>query len=271
MNISKTKRIYKKEKVRSKSEITYPDIFRFGCEFEFYMNENQYDNIVDYLEYISGSDILINLEEIPQENDRNECLCLKYDSSLGSSGVEISTPICSYDTLNYYIGHISYIIDEYGTTNEDTGFHIHISVDDNIQMDFYAFILLCNDNGLLNNWGDRNKYSLNPMEILNSLKAKDAKEVKDRKGRVWSIERRGLAHIEVRTMGGTYYHKQVVKIIKELDIFIELFKVSISSVTENLEYIAIYKKHHKVLLETNVSKTKRFRDFISTIDPINTI
>ncbi len=268
MCITKTRRISKKEKTRPRSNIIYPDLFRFGCEFEFYVNENRYDAIIEELHFISGSDILVNLKEVPKEKDNNECVCLKYDSSLGSTGVEISTPICSYDTLCYYIGHISHIINEYGTTNEDTGFHIHISVNEDISMDFYAFILLCNDRELLNNWGQRNRYSLNPMEILNSLQAEDAKELKDRKGRVWSIERRGNAHVEVRTMGGTYYHTKTLQIIEELDSFIELFKLSISSIQTNKKYIEIYKQHRKVIQNKSAEKVERFREFVRTIDPI---
>ena len=30
------------------------------------------------LQRVSGSDILINLDEIPKETDRHQCLCLKY-------------------------------------------------------------------------------------------------------------------------------------------------------------------------------------------------
>ena len=265
---SKTRRISKKEIVPKKSEINYPDIYRFGCEFEFYVNQEQYEEIIRELEYYAGSDILINLEEVPKEKDKNECLCLKYDSSLGTSGVEISVPICSYDTLCYYICHISHIISEYGTTNEDTGFHIHISIDEDIDMDFYAFILLCDDKNLLNNWGDRNSYSLNPMEILNSLKAEEAKELKNRKGRVWSIERRGKAHVEVRTIGGTAYETRTVQIIEELDAFIELFKLSISSIMTNPEYIEIYKNHYKILSTKSKDKEKRFKEFVDSIDPI---
>jgi len=263
-----SKRIKKKKVVPSKSNIIYPDNFRFGCEFEFYINGGNYENIIEELQRVSGSDILINLDEIPKETDRHHCLCLKYDSSLGGSGVEISIPICSYDTLCYYIGHISYIIDEYGSTNEDTGFHIHISVNEEIDMDFYAFILLCHEKNLLNNWGDRNQYSLNPMEILNFLNEKDARELKDQKGRVWSIERRGKAHVEIRTIGGLFYHTQIEKIYQELDTFIKIFKQSISDMKKNDNYRVVLQKHLKVLNTTSQEKTKRFQNFIATINPI---
>lgn len=266
---SNSKRVIKPKKPSPKSLISFPNSLRFGCEFEFYIMGNNCDNIIEELEYISGSDILINLDALPSEEDAHNCLCLKFDSSLGASGIEISTPICSYDTLLYYIGHISYIIEEYGTTNEETGFHIHISVDDEeIEMDFYAFLLICHNQNLLNNWGERNGYSLNPMEILNYLDEADARKLKNKKGRVWSIERRGKAHIEVRTMGGVGYHKQTPKIIQELNSFIHIFEKTLENMRNDEEYKIILKEHLIQLKQTSKEKTKKFQDFIRTINPI---
>lgn len=268
MQKSNTRRISKRTTVPPRSEISYPDDLRLGCEFEFYINGDNCDNVIEELRCIAGSDILINLDEVPQESDRHDCLCLKYDSSLGGSGVEISIPICSYDTLLYYIGHITYITEEYGTTNEDTGFHIHISTDKNEEMDFYAFVLFCHEKNLLNNWGNRNQYSLNPMEILNFLNEKEAKALKNKKGRVWSIERRGLAHVEIRTIGGISYHQKVENIYHELDMFIDIFKLSIENVKNNSHYKNVLKKHLKMLDNTSAKKTNQFHDFIATINPI---
>lgn len=262
---SKTERIVCGEKISPKAVISFPDSFRFGCEFEFYINGENTKLIIEELKEISGSDILINLDELPQEEDRYNCLCFKYDASLGGNGVEISTPMCSYDTLRYYIGHISYLIEEYGTTNEDTGFHIHISIKDN-DMDFYAFLLLCNHAGLLDSWGERNGYSLNPMEILNCLNEEEARKVKNKKGRVWSIERRGSAHVEIRTIGGMSYHNEIVKIHKELNTFIEIFKISLEDMKKNLEYKSVLGSHLEVLNKTTKEKTKRFQEFIRTIN-----
>jgi len=265
---SSSQRIVKPQNPPTKAVISFPNSMRFGCEFEFYITGNNYNNIIEELKRISGSDILINLDEIPCEADAHNCLCLKFDSSLGSSGIEISTPICSYDTLLYYIGHISYIIEEYGTTNEETGFHIHISIDKEIEMDFYAFLLICHTQNLLNNWGERNGYSLNPMEILNYLDEEDARKLKNKKGRVWSIERRGKAHIEIRTMGGMGYHAQTPKIVKELNSFIDIFKKSLQDMKNDEEYKVILKEHIRKLKQTSQDKTERFQDFIRTINPI---
>jgi len=265
---SNTKRILKCKNPSPKSLISFPDSLRFGCEFEFYIMGNNCDNIIEELKAISGSDILVNLDEIPNEEDAHNCLCLKFDSSLGASGVEISTPISSYSTLLYYISRISYIIEEYGTTNEETGFHIHISMDEEIEMDFYAFLLICDHQNLLHNWGERNGYSLNPMEILNYLDETDARKLKNKKGRVWSIERRGKAHIEIRTMGGVGYHNQAHKIVKELNTFIDIFEKTLKNMRNDEEYKVILREHIEKLKETSKDKTKRFQDFIRTINPI---
>lgn len=215
--------------------------------------------------------MLVNLDTLPTDDDKDHCLCLKYDSSLGGSGVEISVPICSYDVLSHYIGNISYFIDKYeGTTNEDTGFHIHISLDEeNAEIDFFAFMLLCNDASLLNRWGDRNGYSLNPMLILDNLPQKEAAELKDRKGRIWSIERRGKAHVEIRTIGGLFYHTKVTQIYQELEMFKTIFTRCSKPMHQDKPYVELLKKHHEKLELVSKKDQKRFDDFIGTINPIN--
>lgn len=267
--ISSTQRIeLSKKVVPPKATINFPDEFRFGCEFEFYINGDNTEAIINELKDITGSDILVNLTELPLEADRNHCLCFKYDASLGDQGVEISTPICSYDTLVYYIARITMIIEDFGSTNEDTGFHIHISIEKKDDIDFYAFILLCNDANLLSNWGERNGYSLNPMEILNNLNEKDTRKLKNKKGRVWSIERRGIGHVEIRTIGGTSYHYEATKICQELNHFIKIFKRCLCDMKMDSEYKTLLQNHLDILENTSLEKKKKFHDFVRTIKPI---
>ena len=97
----------------------------------------------------------------------------------------------------------------------------------------------------------------------------EAKKLKDKKGRVWSIERRGDAHIEIRTIGGVAYHKETSKIYNELDLFINLFQESLKDMKLNFHYKTILKNHLKILDSTNNDKIKLFQDFISTINPID--
>jgi len=113
---------------------------KFGCEFEFYPNIMLEDEIIDSLKNIlkDGIELKINL----QSNDDSN-MNYKIEPSLSAKGgKEITTPICSYEDLRFYIKSISNIVNDTGTTNEDTGFHIHIStINENMEVDFYKFIL----------------------------------------------------------------------------------------------------------------------------------
>ncbi|PCI30167.1 MAG: hypothetical protein COB67_02460 [SAR324 cluster bacterium] len=265
-----TKRIPKPANVKPAAISTYNDKFRFGCEFEFYFHNSSTEALIDDLLSISGADLLINLKKVPDDEDKNHCLCLKYDSSLGGAGVEVSVPICSYDVLSHYIGYISYFIDKHeATTNEDTGFHIHISLDDeDAEVDFYAFMLLCDEASLMDNWGDRNRYSLNPMEILNNLPQEEAEELKNRKGRIWRIERRGKAHVEIRTIGGLFYHKKIPQIYKEIEEFKTIFERCTNSMKDDKKYVELLIEHKKIINSVDEDKRSRYFEFISSITPL---
>lgn len=133
---------------------------KFGCEFEFYPNTMLEDEIIDVLSNILKDSI--ELKQNLKSNDDNN-MNYKTEPSLSAmGGKEITTPICSYQDLKSYIIAIAEIIDKNGETNEDTGFHIHIStIDENKEVDFYKFMLLCDETSLLQNWGNRNAYCLN--------------------------------------------------------------------------------------------------------------
>lgn len=142
----------------------------FGCEFEFYLyDNNNYENIKKELFEISDVDLLTNDVTVPVCKDSSECMQLKPDISLKDNGLEISIPKSGYNQLIQYIKDISSLIDKYGYTNNDTGFHIHISTYEKsgINIDFFKFALLCNKNNLLYSWLQRNEYCLNVMDIIN--------------------------------------------------------------------------------------------------------
>lgn len=239
---------------------------KFGCEFEFYPNTMLEDEMFDAL-----SDILqdgIKLKHNLKSNDDNN-MNYKTEPSLSAmGGKEITTPICSYEDLKSYIVNISKIIDENGATNEDTGFHIHIStIDESIEVDFYKFMLLCDVSSLLQNWGDRNAYCLNVMEVLTVLDMREAKELKNKKGRVWNLEKRKehgkMNHIEIRTIGGTGYQCKVEKILNELNQFIEIFNRSIKDGSPDEEYKTILEEHIKVLKSAPIERREKFLKLLS--------
>ena len=150
---------------------------------------------------------------------------------------------------------------------EDTGFHIHIStVDESIEVDFYKFMLLCNESSLLKNWENRNAFCLNVMDILTILDMEEAKKLKNKKGRVWNLEKRRennkTNHIEIRTIGGTSYQRKVEQILNELDQFIEIFNRSIKNDNKDQEYKAILQKHMKILESAPKERREKFLQLI---------
>ncbi len=234
---------------------------QFGCEFEFYPNTMLEEDLVESLrnKLKNNIDLKFNLDS----NDDKNMNYKKEPSLSGMGGKEITTPICSYEDLKYYISSICRIIDENAQTNEDTGFHIHIStVDKTKDLDFYKFMLLSNESSLLSNWGSRNTYCLNVMEILTVLDMEEAKKLKNKKGRVWNLEKRkedgSTNHIEIRTMGGTNYQRKEEQILRELDKFIPIFIRSIKDGTSDEEYKSILKKHIKILSSATDKRKNKF-------------
>lgn len=248
-----------------KLEVALDDL-EFGCEFEFYTSQQFEKYLLDDLRNITNADLLVNRKSIPIQDDRHFCMNYKLDNSLiGHCGREISVPICSIEELKHYIIEISKILKDHGSTNEETGFHIHISTKDkNVTVDFYAFMLLCEEAKLLSNWGSRNAYSLNVMDVLGVFDMKEAKELKEKKGRIWSLEKRGTHHIEVRTIGGTNYHTKTEKILKELENFTNIFRRIILSPDE--EYKKLLKMHKTKLKKISGDKKKDFYKIVGKLD-----
>lgn len=234
---------------------------QFGCEFEFYPNTSLEDEIKDALKEILPSNVILRFN-LETNDDHN--MNYKNEPSLdGLGGKEITTPICSYEELKNYISKIAKIIDENGQTNEDTGFHIHIStINEAQEVDFYKFMLLSNEASLLSNWGKRNAFSHNVMDVLTTLDLDEAKQVKNKKGRVWNLEKRqenGITnHIEIRTIGGTMYQQKVDQILSELDQFIVIFDRSIKTKTADEEYKTILQNHIQTVKEAPKGRREKF-------------
>ena len=232
---------------------------QFGCEFEFYVNQMIEDELINELSSLLKTELIIN-----HNNGKNDDMKMNYKrdlSLIGDTGREITTPICTLSDLKEYIVNISKIISSNAHTNEDTGFHIHISTKDESAVDFYRFMLLCNDNELLTNWGIRNGFSLNVMDILDSLDMVEAKKFKNKKGRIWNLEKISNNHIEIRTMGGTNYQLKVDQILLELNIFIEIFYKSLGKPDKT--YIELFKKHHDKLINCSQERRDKFLEVIN--------
>ena len=236
------------------------DDLQFGCELEFYVNQMIEEELIEELEHISNKNLIINNKD--GQNDDSK-MNYKKDASLhGENGKEITIPICSYEELKEYIVKICKLISSNAQTNGDTGFHIHIStVDTSLNVDFYRFMLLSNNESLLNNWGERNKFSLNVMDILDVLDLEEARKFKNKKGRIWSLEKRDNNHIEIRTMGGSGYETKVEQIFFELDKFIEIFLICFQKPDKS--YITILEEHMKKLKSSPKEKRDKFLEIIN--------
>ncbi|MDD5373122.1 MAG: hypothetical protein PHO62_06815 [Sulfurimonas sp.] len=223
------------------------------------------DEIIDALKDILKEGI--ELKKNLQSNDDNNMNYKNEPSLSAMGGKEITTPICTYEDLKQYISKIAKIIDQNGSTDENTGFHIHIStIDENIEVDFYKFMLLCSEASLLHNWGDRNAFCLNVMDVLTVLNIKEANKLKSKKGRVWNLEKRRehnkTNHVEIRTIGGTNYQRKVEQILSELNQFIEIFNRSIKNQNRDEAYKSILQEHMEILKSASEERKEKFLQLI---------
>jgi len=229
------------------------DLCQYGCEFEFYINTEKYkyheviEILTQDLYALTHADILVDEISIPQASDKNDCMQIKPDISLDDHGIEISVPISTKEGITHFIDTIMPLIEKYGYTNEETGFHIHISTlkNDGSHIDFYRFMLLCDNAGLLSSWKPRIGYSQNVMDILSSHSKQEARVVKTKKGTIWNLERIDTHHIEIKSIGGVDYHRESDHIVQEFEAYEKYFIESIGKVIG--EHKILFEKHKEVL------------------------
>jgi hypothetical protein len=239
------------------------DAYQFGCEFEFYIDTNRY-NLEDAIEQIKNSiveftdaDILVDLVSLPTDSDKNHCVQIKPDQSLDDNGIEISIPITTQDGVKHYINNILPLIEEYGYTNEDTGLHFHVSTvkQDGVNFNFYLYMLMCHDKNLLSSWLPRSGYSQNVMDILSKNTKAKSREIKNKKGTIWNLEKIDANHIEIKAIGGVGYHKDLERILAEFDKYAEYFDIVFKDTDS--EYRQKLINQHKKLIESIGNDTKK--------------
>ncbi len=227
------------------------DLCQYGCEFEFYIDMDRYSYfeaikaLTEDLYTLTHTDILVDEVSIPNDDDKNHCMQIKPDISLQDHGVEISIPISTKEGAIHFIKTITPLIEKYGYTNEETGFHIHISTLQNNgnHIDFYRFMLLCDNADLLSSWKPREGYSQNVMDILSSHTKRDTRVIKTKKGTIWNLERIDTHHIEIKSIGGVNYHKDPNRIIKEFEAYALYFIEAIGEITDmHKELLLIHKQ-----------------------------
>jgi hypothetical protein len=211
--------------------INKDDLYQYGCELEFYIDTKNY-NILNVIEDIKDKilsfcdvDVLVDLVNLPIDEDKNHCIQIKPDQSLEDNGIEISIPITSQKGVKYYIENLFPLIEKYGYTNEDTGLHFHISTikTDGANFNFYLYMLMCHDKGLLSSWLPRLEYSQNVMDILSKNSKSKTRKIKTKKGTIWNLEKLATNHIEIKSIGGVDYHRDIEKVFEEFDLYVECF------------------------------------------------
>lgn len=246
------------------------DIYQFGCEFEFYINTDKYDffdaieEIKNEIYQFSNVDILVDTTSLPTDLDRNQCIQIKPDQSLDDNGIEISIPITSEDGVIYYIKNILPLIEKFGYTNEDTGLHFHISTinPDGINFNFYLYMLMCDDKKLLSSWITRSGYSHNVMDVLSKNSKSVSKVIKNKKGKIWNLEKVSSNHIEIKSIGGLEYHKEMEKIISEFKIYANNFNHVLEN--GNSQYMKdLISKHKKIVQSLDYSTKEEFSKAVS--------
>ena len=243
-------------------KISDSDLYQFGCEFEFYIDTAKYnleeavEEIKNKIAKFTDADILVDLVSLPTDSDKNHCVQIKPDQSLDDNGIEISIPITTKNGVKHYIENILPLIDEYGYTNEDTGLHFHISTikRDGINFNFYLYMLMCHDKKLLSSWLPRSGYSQNVMDILSKNTKAKSREIKNKKGTIWNLEKIGVNHIEIKAIGGVDYHKEVDKIINEFDKYAEHFNAVLEN--NDTDYRQRLINEHKQLIKSLDPDTK---------------
>ena len=245
------------------------DKCQYGCEFEFYIDTKQHDfhttidSIVQKIYEASDVDILVDTVSLPTDRDKNNCIQIKPDISLEDNGIEISVPITTALGIEHYISTICPIIDKYGYTNEETGFHIHISTTkkDGVNFNFYKFMLLCDRAGLLSSWEARIGYSQNVMDILSSYTKQASRKIKTKKGTVWNVEKIEANHVEVKSIGGNGYHQKMDMMIKEFLEYSRYFEETLQKDTD--EHKKMYKEHKKQVEKLSKVASAEFADALS--------
>lgn len=254
--------------------ITSHDEYQYGCEFEFYIDksldfEATVLKIKDEIFEFSNVDILLDFVSLPSDIDKNQCIQIKPDNSLEDNGIEISIPITSQNGVKYYLSYIVSIIEKYGYTNQDTGLHFHISTikNDGVNFDFYLYMLMCHDKNLLSSWVVRDGYSHNVMDILSGNSKLETKNIKNKKGPIWNLEKISSNHIEIKSMGGENYHLKKEIILKEFELYVNCFHVVHKK--ENVNYREKLIKEHKLTIESIGSVQKQ--EFIKAVSEIGFI
>ena len=243
---------------------------RFGCEFEFVVNDDADSLVTEELKSLYKSNYLEDVKNSNIASDPKQTkVHYKYDASLESDfGRELTSPICTFEELKNYLSEFALIVNKYGKTNSLTGLHIHMSSSDEsgADLDLCKYTLIADIKNLLNNWGPRNKYCLNLMGIMDYLEFEDVILFKKNKGRVWNLLKRGSHHVEIRTFGGEDYQNKISQVLYETELYVEIFDCSTDDAFTSQEYLKKLEEHVNKLENTSQETIEHYLTAFPEID-----
>jgi len=106
------------------------------------------------------------------------------------------------------------------------------------------------------------------MDILSKNTNTKSREIKNKKGTIWNLEKIDVNHIEIKAIGGVDYHKEVTKIMSEFDMYIKYFDDILNDT--NSEYRETLINEHKQLIQSIDKSTKeKFSQAVSEAGLIN--
>jgi hypothetical protein len=128
-------------------------------------------------------------------------------------------------------------------------------------------MLMCHDKNLLSSWVVRDGYSHNVMDILSGNSKLETRNIKNKKGPIWNLEKISSNHIEIKSMGGENYHLKKETILEEFESYVHCFHVVHKK--ENINYREKLIKEHKLTIESIGSVQKQ--EFIKAVSEIGFI
>jgi hypothetical protein len=107
---------------------------------------------------------------------------------------------------------------------------------------------MCHNKNLLSSWLPRSGYSQNVMDILSKNTKAKSREIKNKKGTIWNLEKIDVNHVEIKAIGGVDYHREIDKIVNEFDRYAEYFNAVLKN--NDTDYRQRLISEHKQLVNT---------------------
>lgn len=226
-----------------------------GFEIEFYLKDGSGLDPNESIRYMlmQGMSVLADkakLVLIGKERKKEDgAWYIERDPTLDSSdfGFELVSPVMPIRELAFYLkGAFSLIQSVGGYTNEDCGFHLHVSAKNMAKIDFIKLLAFVDASGLLKDYENRNEYVKSLLPIFKQNNPALLAENTFKMGRFYNIIRVDAKnHVEFRALGGTDYEKDPVMILNKLEIFLKSYAVACSPKWCVSEYETLMRKHEE--------------------------